>query len=82
MTPEQLKLMKQLAQLGDVTIVNGVVTNLVNAISGMDIKALKLILEDNISYQETQEWINWANDKADWLDPLINKPDDIVPTIN
>jgi hypothetical protein len=27
---------------------------------------------------ETQEWINWANDKADWLDPLINKPDEIL----
>lgn len=25
-----------------------------------------------------QEWINWATDKADWLDPLINKPDDIL----
>lgn len=27
---------------------------------------------------EKQEWINWANDKADWLDPLINKHDDIL----
>lgn len=27
---------------------------------------------------EKQEWINWANDKADWLDPLINKPDEIM----
>jgi hypothetical protein len=27
---------------------------------------------------EKQEWIDWANDKADWLDPLINKPDDIL----
>jgi hypothetical protein len=25
-----------------------------------------------------QEWINWATDKADWLDPLINKRDDIL----
>ena len=33
---------------------------------------------DNTLDQETQEWINWANDKADWLDPLINKPDDIL----
>ena len=62
MSPEQLKLMKQLSQLGDVTIVNGEVTSLVNAISEMDIKALELILENNISYQETPEWINWAND--------------------
>ena len=27
---------------------------------------------------EKQEWINWATAKADWLDPLINKPDDIL----
>lgn len=33
---------------------------------------------ENILDQETQEWINWANDKADWLDPLINKQDDIL----
>lgn len=25
---------------------------------------------------EKQEWINWATDKADWLDPLINKQDE------
>ena len=25
-----------------------------------------------------QEWLNWANDKADWLDPLINKSDEIL----
>lgn len=25
-----------------------------------------------------QEWLKWANDKADWLDPLINKPDEIL----
>ena len=33
---------------------------------------------ENTLDQETQEWINWANDKADWLDPLINKPDEIL----
>lgn len=27
---------------------------------------------------ELQEWISWANDKADWYDPTINKPDDIL----
>nr|WP_315174945.1 hypothetical protein [uncultured Flavobacterium sp.] len=27
---------------------------------------------------EKQEWINWATDKADWIDPLINKPDEIL----
>lgn len=35
-------------------------------------------LKENTLDQKTQEWINWANDKADWLDPLINKPDDIL----
>lgn len=33
---------------------------------------------ENTLDHETQEWINWANDKADWLDPLINKRDDIL----
>lgn len=27
---------------------------------------------------EKMEWIKWANDKADWLDPVINKTDDIL----
>ena len=27
---------------------------------------------------EKLEWIKWASDKADWLDPLINKTDDIL----
>jgi hypothetical protein len=27
---------------------------------------------------EKLEWIKWANDKANWLDPLINKVDDIL----
>jgi hypothetical protein len=27
---------------------------------------------------EKQEWINWATDKADWLDPLINRSDPIL----
>lgn len=34
-------------------------------------------LSKNILTPEKQEWINWATAKADWLDPLINKPDDI-----
>lgn len=37
----------------------------------------KAINTNNLSPQK-QEWINWANDKADWLDPLINKQDDIL----
>jgi len=57
MTPEQLKLLQQLSELGDVTIVKRGVTSLVNAISEMDIKALDLILEDNVSYQDTTKTI-------------------------
>lgn len=27
---------------------------------------------------DKQHWLNWATAKADWLDPLIKKPDDII----
>lgn len=57
MTPEQLKLIQQLAELGDVTIVNRGLSCLINAISEMDSKALKLILEDKVSYQDTTKTI-------------------------
>jgi hypothetical protein len=57
MTPEQLKLIKQLAQLGDVTIVKRGTSSLINAISEMDSKALELFLEDNVSYQDTTKTI-------------------------
>jgi hypothetical protein len=42
MTPEKLELIKQLTALGDITIVKREVTSLVNAISEMNSKALKL----------------------------------------
>jgi hypothetical protein len=35
-------------------------------------------IDTNSFTPEKQEWINWANDKADWIDPLINKPDDLL----
>jgi hypothetical protein len=35
-------------------------------------------IKENTLDQKTQVWINWAIDKADWLDPLIKKPDDIL----
>jgi len=57
MTPEQLKLIKQLAQLGDVTIVKRSTSSLINAISEMNSKALELILVDNVSYQDTTKTI-------------------------
>jgi len=57
MTPEQLKLIQQLAELGDVTIVKRGISGLINAISEMDCKAIELILEDNVSYQDTTKII-------------------------
>jgi hypothetical protein len=42
MTPEKLKLIKQLTALGNITIVKRGVTSLVNAISEMNSKALEL----------------------------------------
>jgi hypothetical protein len=35
-------------------------------------------IDTNSLTLEKQEWIRWATDKGDWLDPLINKPDDIL----
>ena len=35
-------------------------------------------IDTNSLTSEKQEWINWATDKADWLDPLINKSDVIL----
>jgi hypothetical protein len=57
MTTEQLKLIQQLSELGDVIIVNRGVTNLVNAISEMNLQALQIILEDKVSYQDTTKTI-------------------------
>ena len=57
MTPEQLKLIQQLAELGDITIVKRGVTSLVNAISEMNSKVLELILDDDVSYQDTTKAI-------------------------
>lgn len=37
----------------------------------------KAISSNNLTV-EKDEWIKWACDKADWLDPLINKHDDIL----
>ena len=44
MNSEQLKLIKQLAELGGITIVNRGTTSLVNAISVTDNKKLGLII--------------------------------------
>ncbi len=29
---------------------------------------------------ELKEWIEWANQKADWYDPLVNKEDPLLGT--
>ena len=50
MTPEQLKLIKQLAQLGDVTIVKRGTSSLIKAVSEMNSKALELILIVLVSF--------------------------------
>jgi len=43
------------------------------------IEAVKQTAVDNNSLSsEKQEWINWAVNKADWLDPLINKFDEFL----
>lgn len=43
----------------------------------IEAKEQNAIKTNNLT-RENLEWIYWANDKADWLDPLINKPDDIL----
>ncbi|WP_433765532.1 hypothetical protein [Flavobacterium ginsenosidimutans] len=35
-------------------------------------------INSNTLTDEKCEWLNWAFDKADWLDPLINKGDEIL----
>jgi hypothetical protein len=34
-----------------------------------------LLERNNELSEELQNWIIWANDKADWYDPLVNKAD-------
>lgn len=37
----------------------------------------KAIQENNLT-EELKEWIKWANEKADWFDPFINKEDELL----
>ena len=39
----------------------------------------KAIAENKLT-TEKQDWFKWANDKADWYDPTINKSDDLLDT--
>ena len=49
-------------------------TDLKNFITALENKAIK---EKTLS-EELSNWIKWANDKADWFDPLVNKNDDLL----
>ena len=57
MNSEKLKLIQQLAKLGEVTLIKRGKRSLVKAISEMDSKGLELILEDDVSYQDTTKII-------------------------
>ena len=37
----------------------------------------KAIKENNLT-EELKEWIKWANEKADWFDPFINRKDELL----
>ena len=49
-------------------------TDLRNFIKELESNAIK---ENKLS-EELSNWIKWANDKADWYDPLVNKNDDLL----
>ncbi|MBS1519879.1 MAG: hypothetical protein JST50_02690 [Bacteroidetes bacterium] len=34
------------------------------------------------NYKDDEEWLLWANDKADWYDPLINKNDQLLKDVD
>ena len=55
MTPEQQKLIKQLLQLGDVKVFNRKKETIVKAITEMDIVSLRLILDENLTYQDASK---------------------------
>jgi len=57
MNKEKLRLLKEVFQLEDGTCVKVNKDGLVYAISKMDINALELILEDNVSYHETTKTV-------------------------
>lgn len=52
MTPEEKKLINQLLQIGDVTIFNRKKETIVKAIEELDMESLKLILDENLTYQD------------------------------
>lgn len=47
------------------------------------IKAVKEnAVERNELSEDLQNWINWANDKVDWYDPLVKKEDSLLDNID
>lgn len=57
MTPEELRLIQKLAELGDITKVKKAASSFINAISEMNSKAIELILDDQVTYQDTTKTI-------------------------
>ncbi|MEJ8802122.1 hypothetical protein [Pontibacter sp. H249] len=39
-------------------------------------------LDNENLHQEHREWLSWAQQKADWYDPLINLPDDLLHEVD
>ncbi|CAH0336592.1 hypothetical protein FVB9288_02300 [Flavobacterium sp. CECT 9288] len=57
MKPEQLRLIQKLAEVSEDAMVNNAPASLIDAISEMNCKAIELILEDKITYQDTTKTI-------------------------
>jgi len=38
----------------------------------------KNAIKDNNLSEELTNWINWANNKADWYDPITRKEDELL----
>ena len=52
MTPEQLKLLQKLSQLGKVNLINRSKKNIVKAIEKMDLISLSRLFDENLTYQD------------------------------
>ncbi|MGZ9676401.1 hypothetical protein [Flavobacterium sp. GNP001] len=57
MKPEQIRLIQKLAEVSEDAMVNNAPASLIDAISEMNCKAIELILEDKITYQDTTKTI-------------------------
>jgi hypothetical protein len=52
MTPEQLKLLQQLAQIGEVSLIKKSKASIIKAIETMNLDSLNSLLDDNLTYQD------------------------------